>query len=347
MSGLRPMLANVAVVTVVSLLLWLWAAGQTRETSTVEVMVLISPSDAERSIVTPAEAIAVSLEIRGARHELERAVDRLSGKTILLRTGRPEVPASPGQHTIDLAGALNRSEEVISLGVAAIGSVPTATTIDVMETATVEAKIVPVIPGVQLAGPAEATPGTTRVTLPKSLVSGLGADPTIEAFVTAAQANAREAGRRDVIEVNLRVPEALEEQARLVRMVPDRAKVSFTLQSRSSSTVLRLVPVQIAGPPLDLDGYQVSIDPGNEFLRDVEVTGPAATIRQLEEGTAKVFAFVHVSADDLARRITRKRVEMWMLPPGVSVVRIGESPETSPDVRFSVRQRTQRPAGGS
>lgn len=341
MSGLRPMLANIAVVTVVSLLLWLWAAGQTRETSTVEVLVLFVPGDAERNIVTPAEPIAVSLDVQGARHELERAADRLSGKTITLRTGRPEVPASPGPHTIDIASAINRSEELTSLGIVAIGAVPASTSIEVMETITVEAKILPVIPGVQLNGAAEVSPAMAKVTLPKALLSGLGSDPSIEAFVPTTQANAQEPGRRHVLDVALRVPEALEGQARLVRILPDRAKVTFTLQSRSASTLLRLVPVQLAGPPLDLDGYQVSIESGNEYLRDVEVTGPAATIRQLEEGRIKVFAFVHLTADDLARRVTRKRVEMWMLPPGVSVLRLGESTETSPEVRLTVRERAK------
>ncbi len=339
MSGVRPLLANCAVVTVVSLLLWLWAAGQTRETSTVEILVQVLPGDPERSIVSPAEAIPVSLEMRGARHELERATDRLSGKTIVVRTGRPEVPAAAGTHTIDIASVLNRAEEVTSLGVAAIGAVPTAMSIDIMETATVEVKIVPVIPGVQLNGAPEVTPATARVTLPRSLVSGLGADPTIEAFVPTAQANAQQAGRRETLEVALRVPEALEGEARLVRIQPERARVAFTLQSRSSTTLLRLVPVQIAGPPLDLEGYRVTIEPGSEFLRDVEVTGPAAIIRQLEEGSLKAFAFVHLSADDLARRLTRKRISMWMLPPGVSVLRIGELVETMPDVRISIRER--------
>lgn len=341
MSGLRPMLSNIAVVTVVSLLLWLWAAGQTRETSTVEVLVLFVPGDAERSIVTPAEAIAVSLDVQGARHELERATDRLSGKTITLRTGRPEVPAAAGPHTIDIAGALNRSEELTSLGVVAIGAVPASTSIEVMETATVEATILPVVPGVQLSGAVDVAPTKAKVTLPKALVTGLGASPTIEAFIPTIQANALEPGRRQVLDVPLRVPEALEGQARLVRIAPERVKVTLMLQSRSSSTTLRLVPVQIAAPPLDLDGYQVTIEPGNEFLRDVEVTGPATTIRQLEEGRAKAFAFVHLTADDLARRVTRKRVEMWMLPPGVTVIRVGESSESSPEVRIAVRERAK------
>ncbi|MBL9121586.1 MAG: hypothetical protein JNL80_16890 [Phycisphaerae bacterium] len=343
MNRWRPMLANGAVITVVSLLLWLWAAGQTRETSTVEALVRFLPADAERSIVTPADAIPVSVELQGSRHELERATDRLSGKTLALRTGRPEVPASAGVHTIDITAALNRSEEFNSVGVAAISSVPASMSIEIMETVTVDAKVVPMLPGAQLNGTPIVSPETVKVTLPKALLPGLGADASIEAFLPAAQTNTLETGRRHLIDVPLRVPEALAERSQLVRFASDRAKVIFTLQSRSSSTVLRLVPVQLAGPPLDLEGYRITLDPGSEFLRDVAVTGPAATILALEDGRLKALAFVHLTADDLARRTTRKRIEMWMLPPGVSVQRIGDSGDLSPEVSLTVAERRETP----
>lgn len=344
MSRWRPMLANGAVITVVSLLLWLWAAGQTRETSTVEALLRFAPGDPERSMVTPADPIPVNIELQGSRHELERATDRLSGKTLVLRTGRPEVPASPGSHTIDVTAALNRSEDFTTIGVAAISTVPSTVSIDLMETVTVDAKVVAVMPGAQVSGTPVVDPASVKVSLPKALVGGLGSDPTIEAFLSAAQTNALETGRRHVIDVALRVPEALVEQAKLVRFGVDRAKLTFTLQSRYSSTVLRLVPVQIAGPPLDLDGYNVTLEAGDEFLREVAVTGPAATILALEDGRLKALAFVHLTADDLARHTTRKRIEMWMLPQDVTVQRIGDSTDTTPEVRMTI---VERPASGS
>jgi hypothetical protein len=343
MSRWRPMLANGAVVSVVSLLLWLWAAGKTRETSSLEALVRFTPGDPERAFVAPADAIPVSIELQGSRRELERAADRLSGKTLVLRTGRPEVPASPGPHTIDVAAALNRLEELSSADVVAISSVPQVIAIEVLETVVVDAKVLPVLPGTLLAGTPVVEPETVKVTLPKSLVSGLGADPSVEAFVPANQSSTLETGRRHVLDVALRLPEALAKESTLVRFAIDRAKLTFTLQSRSSSTVLRLVPVQLAGPPLDLDGYQITIDAGNEFLRDVAVTGPSTTIIALEEGRTKAIAFIHVTADDLARRVTRKRIDMWMLPEGVTVERIGDTTDVAPEVRLTVRERARTP----
>jgi hypothetical protein len=341
MNRWRPMLANGAVITVVSLLLWLWAAGQTRETSSVEAFLRFIPADAERSTVTPSDVLTISIELQGSRHELERASERLSGKTITLRTGRPEVPATPGIHTIDLSAALNRAEELSAAGVVAISTSPSSTSIEVMETVTVDAKVVPNLPGAQLSGTPVIEPETVKVTLPKALLPGLGADPTLEAFLSAAQVGTLEAGRRLVLDVPLRVPEALEGQAKLVHFSSERAKITFQLQSRSSSTVLRLVPVQIAGPPLDLDGYQVTLEAGSEFLRDVAVTGPTTAIVALSEGQTKVLAFVHLTADDLARRTTEKRIDLWMLPNGVTVQQIGDSIDVAPQVRIQIRERAK------
>ncbi|MDZ4830690.1 MAG: hypothetical protein SGJ09_10900 [Phycisphaerae bacterium] len=337
----RPKATNFTVVTVISLLLWLWAAGRTREIGTVELFVRFVVADADQTAALPIEAVPVEIELQGTRRELDRAAERFTGKMITLRVGRFGVPGTPGTHAIDLAAALSRTEEFDSTGAAVVASTPATTPLEIVETETIESSIVPLLPGVQLVGDAIVEPETVRVTLPRALVPALGAEPHVQAFLPSTQTNMLQSGRRHGVDVTLRVPEALEAQSRLVRIVPDKARVSFTLLSRSSTSVLRLVPVQIAGPPDDLSEFSVDINPADAFLRDVEVTGPSEIIRALEDGRAKAFAIVHLSADDLALRVTRKRVDLWMLPTGVAVGRIGESSDTEPLIRMTV---TQRPA---
>ncbi|MFO0828893.1 MAG: hypothetical protein U0572_12195 [Phycisphaerales bacterium] len=335
----RPVAANFAVVTLVSLVLWLWAAGRSRETTTVGLSVRFVVADTDRLLAVPVDPISVDVELQGSRRELDRAAERLSGKTIPLRVGRVGVPSALGTHSIDLTLAIGRAQEINEAGVAVVSTSPSTTTLELVETESVDAKIVLVVPGYQIAGQTVAEPSTARVTLPKSLVPALGNPPQIEAFVTPQQASTLMPGRRRPIDATLRVPPALDAQSKLVRIAPDKARMTFTLASRSSTTTLRLVPVQIAGPPADIDGYTIAIEPSDAFLRDVEVTGPSETIRALEDGRANVFAFVHLSADDLALRVTRKRVDLWMLPPEVTVLRVGESVDTQPLIRLSIAQR--------
>jgi hypothetical protein len=343
MSGVRAKAINLLVITLVAGLLWLWAAGQTRESDDVQVAVRFVSSQPDASLVVPSEPITVQLELRGARRELDRATDRLSGATLNLRTGRSGVPAAAGTYTIDVVTALSREEKINETGVAIVSATPASIVLEVLETATVEAKVVPVVPSVQLAGEATAQPATVAVTLPKSLVPSLGAEPRVEAFVAASQVANRDPGRWHTVEATLRVAEGLESQAKLIRFAPERVNVNINLASRLRTAVLRIVPVQISGPPADLDGFTVSLDPGDEFLRDVEVSGPAETIQALEAGRAKAIAFVHLSGDDLARRITRQRVGLWLLPPGVTVTRVGaetiESDTPGPPVRLRIADR--------
>lgn len=339
----RKRITNVIVVTVVSLLLWMWAAGRTRETASVEFFLQYAAGDATRMIALPLHPSSVEVTLQGSRRDLDRSIDRLRGKTIVLRSGSSGIPATPGMHAIDNALALSSADAIAATGVAVLDVTPTTTTIELLETETIEVKVAAVLPGVQLSGTATIEPERVQMTLPKSLVPALGAAPQVEAYLPPAQTNLLQPGRRHSVEnVPLRAPESLGEQSRLVSIVPDRARVTFTLASRSGSALLKLVPVQIAGPSADLDGFRVSIDPADAFLRDVEVSGPSETIRSIEDGRAKVLAFVHLSADDLAGGLTRKRVSMWMLPSGVTVTSVGGVQDAVPVVRLSIAPRVPR-----
>jgi hypothetical protein len=335
----KPALGNAVVVTVVSILLWMWAAARTRETTSVTFFVQFVSSDAMRLAVLPLDPITVEVELQGSRRDLDRAKDRLSGKTVILRSGSPGIPATAGAHVIDFARALSRTEDIVATGVAITNTSPVSGSIELLETETIEAKVTAVLPGVQVSGPIEIEPDRVVVTLPKTLAPSLGADPHVEAYLSPAQTNGLQPGRRHAPDVPLRVPEALAAQARLARFDPERVRVAFTLASRSSRTTLRLVPVQIAGPPADLDRFDVTIDPADAFLRDVEVEGPSETIRALEDGRARALAFIHLSADELAMGLTRKRISLWYLPPNVNVDKVSGSTDTTPLVRLSISPR--------
>jgi len=339
---LRGHLGTVATVTAVALLLWLWAAGQTTESTTAVVQVRFASGDPARSAMLPATATSVEVRLRGSRRDLDEAANRLGTRVLELRSGGPGIPATVGTHLIDLATAIGRSEEIARLRASVDSVTPSAATVEVVELAEVQAKVVPELPGVRLAGDASVDPERVTVRMPASLLRRLEGPPRIEAFVPPSRSELLAAGRRHAVEVPLRLPESLEVDAAFVSIEPERARVSFTVADRSRTATLPLVPVQVAGPPEDLDGFVVTLADGQEFLRDVEVRGRADLVRDLEEGRARAIAFVHLGADDLAARVTRKRIAMWLLPPGVSVTRIGGVEDTSLPVELSIRERVRR-----
>lgn len=339
MSGWRQRIGNALVVTVVTILLWLLAAGRTKETATVELRVRFMSVEPDRIQVEPVESIPVEISLSGSRREIGELADRLSGKTLDLRIGRDGVPGTVGEHSVDLVQALRQSEAVGPGAGAIADSKPASAALIITETEVLLATIAPVLPGAQLLGDAVAEPATARVIVPRSLAAAFGSTPRIEAFVPTDRTASLQPGRGHTLDVALRVPEVLQSQRRLIRIEPERTRVTFTLVSNSSVATLRLVPVQIAGPPADLEQYLVDVDAEDAFLRDVELSGPTDAIRAIESGSTPVFAFVHLSADDLAKRPDRGRIALWNLPQGVTVTRIGTSTDVRPFVRLTITPR--------
>ena len=101
------------------------------------------------------------------------------------------------------------------------------------------------------------------------------------------------------------------------------------------------VPVQIAGPAADLDGWMVEVNPASAFLRNVVLRGPADEIQRLRdrEGGLGVIAFVHLTSDDLLQMIEEKPVTLWSLPAGVTVTSVDGDATSSPRIPVSILKR--------
>jgi len=338
----RGRLGSVVTVTAVALLLWLWAAGRTTEIATITVQARFVSGDPARVAVRPGTPFTVDLRLRGSRRDLDEAASRLGGTVLELRSGSPGIPAAPGDHVIDLATALGRGDELRRFAATVDSVNPASAAVEIVELVSVEAAVTPDLPGVRLAGAAAVEPERVTVRLPATLLRRLDGPPRIEAFLPPSQSEALVAGRRQSIEVPLRLPESLEAEAGLVALEPDRARLLFTIADRSRTATLPLVPVQVAGPPEDLDAFIVTLADGSEFLRDVAVRGRADLVRDLEEGRARALAFIHLSADDLAKKVSRKRVSLWMLPEGVTVTGVAGSEDTAPAIDLVIRERIRR-----
>ncbi len=121
---LRGKLVDLAGVTVISIVVWLWAAGQTLQSRTVSFEVLIESGEPERRRVSPAEALAVSVEIKGSRQAVISASESLSGRRLILLTGADRVPSQVGTHDVVLMDTLSVSPAIAPLGVDIVSVTP-------------------------------------------------------------------------------------------------------------------------------------------------------------------------------------------------------------------------------
>ena len=117
MNELRRRVIDLATVTAFTVIVWLWAAGQTAQTRVISFDAIIDSGDPTRLAVTPAESFHLTVAIKGSRQAVLGATQSLSGRTIRLLTGADGVPTAPGKHDIVLKDALSVSPSVAPLGV--------------------------------------------------------------------------------------------------------------------------------------------------------------------------------------------------------------------------------------
>ena len=99
------------LVTVVSVMIWIWAAGETREEAGASMRIRIVPPDESEWIVSPREFTA-NVEMTGSRFAIQNA--RNLRMPLELRLGT-ELPAATGVYNSNVASLLDRAGFPISL----------------------------------------------------------------------------------------------------------------------------------------------------------------------------------------------------------------------------------------
>ena len=117
MNSWRRRLVDLATVTAITAIVWLWAAGQTAQTRVIAFDAIIDSGDPTRLAVTPTDPLHLTVEIKGSRQAVLDATQSLSGRTIRLITGADGVPSTLGTHEIVLRDVLSVSPAVAPLGV--------------------------------------------------------------------------------------------------------------------------------------------------------------------------------------------------------------------------------------
>jgi hypothetical protein len=336
----RERIVNIVVVSLVTLLIWMWAAGETRETEPAFTDIRFVAPTADSMRIQPAEVSTVRLLVRGPRRAIDAVAEKLR-EPITVTAGTSGVPSEPGPHDIDLT---QLGEAIVSqwrLPVTVVGAEPESIAIEISPLTTREVRVVPVLPsGVRTTGRIEVVPETATIVLPNDLAEI--EDLQLEAKVSDRDLAGRETGRRHQFEVPLQVPASLAGARESIRIQPRTAEVRLALDSNEADLALSSpVPVQIAGPAADLDDWTVEVDPASAFLRDVVLRGPAETIQRLRDrdGDVGVIAFVHLTSDDLLKRIEEKPVTLWSLPPGVTVTSVGGDATSSPRITLKIVER--------
>ncbi len=310
--GWRSQLPTYLIVTVVAVLIWLWAAGETRETGERTFQVQFTTQFPADHIVIPNKT-TISVEIEGSRSALRSAP--AMGSPIVLT-----LDAGPGDYSLDLVQRLNDHPDLRDARVSVISTDPPSqdVTIDKLISARVRVED-PDLGRLQTEGGILIDPPQVTVRLPQRLQGRLGAGVSVKALVDPAQLGRLNPGEPAQLTARIELPESLATQAS-VMVTPTVVTVSFTVRSNMREVTLPTIPVHIMGPWKDHEEYIVEVAEADRFLENVTITADAALIDRIAAGDVKVFALVHISSTEKEQGIEAKPVTCFLalIPEGES-----------------------------
>lgn len=131
MNATRRRIVDLLTVTAITVIVWLWAAGQTAQTRVISFDAIVDSGDPARLAVAQADLLHLTVEIKGSRQAVLGAAQSLSGRTLRLLTGADGVPSTPGTHDIVLKDILSVSPSVAPLGVDVVSVKPSVVRITI------------------------------------------------------------------------------------------------------------------------------------------------------------------------------------------------------------------------
>lgn len=327
------------VVTVIAVLVWLYAEGEAVDQHQMQLQLRFVPPPGRQLIVEPQAPAdpdapvlvwATFLASTGQMDQVEAIANQ--GPIEIVVADRPD--AETPEQVVVLEEALARSP-LGELGVSIVETSPPTVNVWVEPLKTEQVEVLVHTGDLQLAQPPIPEPLKVPVVVPTRLAEA-ARNLKVVADLTAIDLSQLEVNEPHTLPaVPLRLPAALEERG--VRLERDSVRVNLTIRKQTDSVTLTTVPIHINTPPLVLQRYNIALREDQMVLRDVRLTGPADVIDRIRRKDTRVWAELRPSADELDTGVESLPVYL-NAPPAVTV----ESP--LPQVPVTVTRRESPPS---
>lgn len=291
------------LVTIVTLLIWVYAESESLRTEDVAAAVGFSPPHPDGRaawLVGSPDRTSVEIKLRLEGATAAIAALRSQLHSAILLTPGVELPQEAAEHSIDLRTALRANSLFARSGVTIAEVTPATLIVRVDEMTTRQLPVrVELPPGTETVGPPDIQPGLVTITLPSAL-GPIGGEPVLATLDRSSLAPLTPGRLERIPGVPLQPPAAIRGQP-LVTMDPKVATVTITLRDKTASLDLPTVPVQIKISPVVFAEWEVDIPQDGRFLRNVRVTGPSDLIAQVRDGKLPVIAYVSLTPEDLTK----------------------------------------------
>ena len=303
---------RISAITLIALMIWLYAEGATRKQYTVTLTIDLVPPPNQHLLIEPGSQ-SVVMTVRCATSQLQQVKD------LSLAPLQIEVNASDKRLAMEEKISAHPSVNRLGLTIERTDPSDLAVTVERLETRELRLELEPPA-GSELAGQPTLSHESIKVTLPASFASQL---PESWKLTIAPGALA---GVVPGVPVDRKLPVTLTPQMAglpITEFSPKEVNVNFAIKKKEDEVVVSLVPVFLNISPTLSKQYDVEVDPESLSLRDVKLKGPSDVIGKIKAAGAaadgaKVEAFLRLTSEDLEKRIQAKLPEL-LLPPRVTV----------------------------
>ncbi len=321
-------LETIVVVTVVAMLVWLYAEGaSTKDRSREPVSVrFVAPDGRERNFaVSPDQAVSASVSFKGSSSQVQNFLD-LVGDPIELIVEPPD--AGQTTRTLVLADALVRNDAFGKLGLGNIVVEPATWEVVMRPLVTVTLPVRVEIGDLPLdpATTPVATPDSVEITAPADVLDGLGDAVVLARLDRGALAGLSEdpaTGGREKVARNiaLEFPAAIDRRSPSTRLSNQVVRVNYTLADPDATVTVERVPLYVNLPVGTQLAYRVIPNDGQKFLFDVELRGPKGLIDRIAAGDPAYPVTAEIRIKDLSGIESTTDEQPVVVPPaGVTVV---------------------------
>lgn len=341
-------LKTALLVTLVTILIWVFAEAESLTRKNVRVEVLLDPEPDGNRLVDVVDGQGwqkrADVVFEGSTAAVTEA-EAVGRRPIRLLPGMEGFPSDPGEQTVDLFAALRELPELRNKGVSIVRVDPPNVRVRVDQLVSREVKVIAVVPGSELDGQPEIKPGTVTLRLPAGEAEALTPTSAVRARVSPESVTKLVPGRHETVSnVVLELPIELQ-HSRRIRIEPSRADVSLTLRSRAATWTLPNVPVSLVLAAGEYARWEIIIPDEDRFITDVKVTGPVDLIDQIKRSDVTVAAQVLLSFEELERGITSKDVSFSSIPAAADLQFTADN--TKVRLKINRRQPPPEPANGT
>ena len=310
-------------VTVITVLIWLYAESSTLRTDTINPDLEFAPPTGRELLIQPQRLQGVSLVIRGPTSQLAE-LERLLRQRRQIKLILHDDPESVGPWTkVDLYGKLSAYLADVTPGVTVI-DVNTAdpeVRVERYEKRTLPI-VVETVGDVKFRDKPVIEPPEAEIKLPASLQNELGDEARIVAQLDLGQLPQSDVGlERTAKNVPLLGPTAALRNEE-VTISPKTATVTFTITEETRTITRTVIPLVIEKPASAESKYEVVLLDQDPAPRNIQIKGPNEVIDDIEGGTVKLQALLSLTNDDLGKAIGKEvtGTVTVLTPPGVTVI---------------------------